>query len=111
MFRLTKAEIRKVKRGGRVEIFRRKGGGQLVKLYQLSRGEPIDALVCSGLQNREIYRARLIVRSGKKIQCGEYVYGFYITVLEVGERPDGRDVNPRPSEGGAVTQGDRTDGT
>lgn len=89
MFRLTKAEIRKVKRGGRVEIFRRKGGGQLVKLYQLSRGEPIDTLVCSGLQNREIYPARLVVRSGKKIQCGEYVYGFYITVLEIGDRTDG----------------------
>ena len=89
MFRLTKAEIRKVKRGGRVEIFRRRGGGQLVKLYQQSRGEPIDALVCSGLQNREIYRARLIVRSGKKIQYGDYVYGFYITVLEIGDRTDG----------------------
>lgn len=84
MFRLTKAEIQKVKRGGRVEKFRRKGGGKLWELYRLSRGEPIETVICTGAQNKQKYHARLVIRNGKKMQCGEYVYGFYITVLEIG---------------------------
>ena len=83
MFRLSKGEILKVLRGGRVEIFRRKGGRGLSELYRRSRGRTVDALVCSGAQNKDIYHARIIISRGKKMQYGEFVYGYFITVLQI----------------------------
>lgn len=86
MFRLTQREINKVKSGGHVEVFRRKGGGELWELYKLSHGKPVNTIVCTGVRSAVKYNAVVRVDTAKAWRGSECIYGLRVTVLEIGER-------------------------
>ena len=82
MLRLTRAQVRKVRQGKPVELFRRRSK-TLCELQKAAHGEAVSAVVCEGVRSVKKYRALVSVKGGKLLRSGEYIYGLFITVLTI----------------------------
>ena len=89
MIRLTGAQIKRLKRGECVEVFRRKGGGALWELHMASHGMPVEVVICTGIRCSERYSALVQIRRGKRMQGGDCIYGLWVSILKLGGRING----------------------